>query len=145
MKGKPVVEAAANEGLDALDVIRRKVRPKHDLDRSPGRQLDEEMVGLVGGDRLRGNDTWKRRRYGRRLGGNQRECHDWQRAQSLLQSFLPEQQRRLCSDAACLSVNRLSTYNSRARGPLRKGSVFDRSRRTSSATAGVTNLSIAPP
>ena len=66
-----VVEPTPDQGLDAFDMVRRKVGTQHDLHGAAGRQLQEQMIGLVGGDLGRSDNARNRLGNRRRLGGDQ--------------------------------------------------------------------------
>ena len=94
MEGQPVVEAAADQRLDPLDMVRREVRAQQDLDRPAVRQLEDQLVRRIGGDLRRarrcsaaaGGDR-------RRLGGDQRNAANGSANKALLNITLPEKSR----------------------------------------------------
>ena len=88
VEGKAIIKPAANQRLDALDVVRRQVRAKLDLDPASGRQLQEQVIGFVRGNLRWRDDARQRRRHGCGLGRGERETSQRQRQQYLLQ-FIP--------------------------------------------------------
>ena len=96
VEGQPVVEAAAHQRLDPLDMMRREVRPQLDHDRAAVRQLE----------RSAGSRDWRRpparrddaRQRGRRQPAPARpqsgKRHERQREQSFSQHDPPRIDRR---------------------------------------------------
>ena len=102
MESQPVVKAAADQGLDALDMMRREVGPQHDLDRAAVRQIEEQVVRRIGRNFGRRDDA----RHGGGAGAGAAaisERHERQREQALTNMSLPKLRRMCTPDAADLT------------------------------------------
>src|SRR5205085_10294780 len=83
---RTVVEAALDELLDAVNMVRGSVRPKQDDDLAAVRQFQRQLVRRVGGDRRRRNQAERLSRRRRIPGRNQRQRYKRQREQGLTHS-----------------------------------------------------------